>query len=255
MSLAVLQREFQAAVVAEDGNADANSDGRVAVYRNAYRSRLLECQRASFQRTWTWIGDEAFTAAACHHVIEHRPQGWTLDDLGRGFDATLAKLFPGDPEVAELAWLERAMQDVFTAPDVRAVEPEAFAARTAGYTEADWSELRLCPIPAIETRVVATDCVALWTAIDAGEASGDWSLDAPRTALVWRKNLRPRCRLLDATEAQALVSCAHGARFGALCQALVTEQGPQGVETAGIFLGRWLSDGLLQENSDGTRFE
>lgn len=252
MSLAALQRDFQAAVVAEDGAADAEPDRGLAVYRNAYRSRLLECLRSSFDRTWTWIGDDAFAAAACHHVIIRRPRSWTLDDVGIDFDATLAALFPADPEVAELAWLERAMQDAFTGPDVRVIEPVAFAARTASYSEADWSALRLLPASAIEMRVVVTDCVALWTAIDASEAKGDWSLDPPQTALVWRENLRPRCRLLDAVEAVALADLAQGASFGEMCEALVAALGPQGVATAGTFLCRWLSDGLLQEISDGT---
>ena len=251
MSLATLQRAFQAAVVAEDGTAGTSSEPRLAVYRNAYRARLLECLRSSFDKTWTWIGDQAFAAAACHHVIAHRPHSWTLDDVGHGFDATLAELFPGDPEVAELAWLEWAMQEVFSARDIRVIEPGAFAARTAGYTEADWSVLRLHPIPAIETHAVVTDCVALWTAIDANEARSDWSLDSRQTALVWRENLRPRCRLIDTAEASSLARIARGASFGALCEELVAELGPQGVETAGTFLGRWLLDGLLQENLDG----
>lgn len=40
--------------------------------------------------------------------FEHRTQGLTLDDIGHGFEATLAPLLPSDPEVAELALLERA---------------------------------------------------------------------------------------------------------------------------------------------------
>ena len=250
MSLAALQREFQVAVVAEDGVEDAHPAPGLAVYRNAYRSRLVECLRGGFDQTWAWIGDEAFAAAACHHLIAHRPQSWTLDAVGKRFDAALAELFPADPEVAELAWLELAMQNVFTASDVHEIEPSAFAARTAGYNEAKWSALRLCLIPAIETRVVVTDCVALWNALEAGETPGDWSLDTPRTALVWRRDLRSRCRMLDANEAEALAMLARGFSFGALCEALVVHQGPQGVETAGTFLGRWLSDGLLQENPD-----
>lgn len=249
MSLATLQRAFQAAVTAEDGMAKASPEPGLAVYRTAYRARLLACLRSSFDKTWTWIGDEAFTAAACHHVIAHRPHSWTLDAIGHGFDATLAELMPGDPEVAELAWLEWAMQEVFVAPDVPALQPGAFAARTA-YTGADWAALRLHPIPAIEVRAVITDCVALWTAIHDGDARHGWSLESRQSALVWRENLRPRCRLIDATEARAIADLAHGASFGALCESLVAEQGPRGVETAGTLLGRWLADGLLRETPD-----
>lgn len=249
MSLAALQRAFQAAVVAEDDETDSDPDRGLAVYRNAYRARLLECLRGSFDKTWAWIGDEAFAAAACHHVIAERPHSWTLDDVGHGFDATLAALFPRDPEVAELAWLEWAMAEVFTAPDARILTPDSFAAQTAGHAEAEWSALRLCPIAAIETRTVSTDCVALWDALEAATAPVGWSLDSPRTALVWRENLRPRCRLIDRDEARALAALARGASFGKLCEALVADRGAQGVETAGTFLGRWLSSGLLRDES------
>ena len=247
MSLAALQREFQALVVAEDDAPRSELYGGLAVYRNAYRSRLLECLQSSFERTSTWIGEDAFAAAACHHVIVHRPRNWTLDAVGEGFDETLAALLPGDPEVAELAWLERSLQDVFTAPDVAVVEPSAFAARTVGYAGVDWAALRLRLVPGIMTRVVTSDCVALWHAIGAGEKQRNWSLDGSRTALVWRQELLPHCRLLDVYEANALASLGRGESFGELCEFLVAELGNQGVAAAGAFLGRWLSDGLLQE--------
>lgn len=250
MSLATLQRAFQAAVVAEDGEAETEPARGMSVYRNAYRARLLDCLRGSFDKTLAWIGDEAFTAAACHHVIVERPHSWTLDDLGQGFDATLALLFPTDPEVAELAWLERAMEDVFTVRDVTAMTPDTFAARTAGYTDAEWSALRLRAVPASATRVVTTDCAALWTAIDAGTQPNEWALDEPQTLLVWRASLRPQFRLLDAAEARALAELSRGVGFGAICEAVVATLGPPGVETAGKYLGRWLADGLLQENPE-----
>jgi len=247
MSLAALQREFQARVVAEDDARLSEISGGLAVYRNAYRSRLLECLRSSFERTSTWIGEDAFAAAACHHVIVHRPRNWTLDAVGEGFDKTLAALLPDDPEVAELAWLERSLLDVFTAPDVAVVNPGSFAAQTVGYNDADWAALRLRLVPGIMTRVVASDCVALWHAIGAGEKPHNWSLDGSRTVLVWRQNLQPDCRLLDVHEANALASLSLGESFGELCEFLVAGLGNQGVAAAGAFLGRWLADGLLQE--------
>lgn len=249
MSLAALQREFQARIVAEDDTSHAEITVGLAVYRNAYRSRLVECLRTGFERTAIWIGEEAFTAAACHHVIVHRPRSWTLDAVGEGFEETLAALLPGDPEVAELAWLERSLLDVFTALDVEVFAPGTFAAQTNGYTEIEWSALRLRLVPGIKTRVVTTDCVALLNSLEAGEKALGWRLDGPQTALVWRQDFRPRCRLLGPSEAAALASLAGGACFGALCELLVNDVGPHGISNAGIYLAQWLLDGLLQQES------
>lgn len=77
MSLAALQREFQTAIVNDCATTAGAREGGLAIYRNAYRARLLDCMRESYDRTWTWMGDEAFSAAACHHLILHPPGNWT----------------------------------------------------------------------------------------------------------------------------------------------------------------------------------
>jgi hypothetical protein len=70
-------------------------------------------------------------------------------------------------------------------------------------------------------------------------------LETSGTVLVWRSALRPRCRLLEDLEARSLARARSGATFGELCESLVDELGPEGIQRAGELLGRWLSDGLL----------
>lgn len=250
MTLAALQRQFHAAVVGQgatpDGGAVAGFGRGLEVYRNAYRTRLIECLRESFDATWTWLGDEAFTAAACHHLIVHPSQSWTLDDIGRRFDETLAALLPDHPEAADLAWLERAMQVAFSSADAATIPASEFAEMTAGFGEAEWASLNLHFDVGIQTREVASDCVALWNAIQVSDLDCDWALGQPRTVLVWREGLRPQCRLLGEVEARSLTRIRDGASFGELCEHLVTELGSEeGIERAGALLGQWLSDGLL----------
>lgn len=259
MTLAVIQHRFLATVTEAGGTSIADwpaamRDG-LAVYRNAYRSRLLDCLRGAFDKSRQWIGDDGFDAAAAHHVILHPPTSWTLDDLGHGFSDTLATLFPNDPEVEELAWLEWEMHRLFTGPDVRVLTAADFAARASAFDEEDWLDLRLDFIPNIAVRRVTTDCAALWTAIDSSTAIPPLGLDGPdRQLIVWRQDLRTQFRLIGDDDAAGLALMRGGATFEQLCEALVQSRGDEdGVAAAGTMLGQWVNDGLVADAAAGAR--
>ena len=251
MILAAVQQRFHATVTGLDPAAvlDWPSEMRagLAVYRTAYRSRLLDCLRGGFDKCRKWIGDEGFDAAAAHHLILHPPASWTLDDVGRGFSETLAALFPDDPEVEELAWLEWQMQQVFTASDEPVLAAAQFADRAATYGEDDWLDLRLTFVPTLRTRIVKSDCAALWTAIDQQAEIPPLDVSGKvATLLVWRSELRSHFRLLGDDEAVGLALMQGGATFEELCAALVVTCGDeQGVAAAGTMLGRWMTDALV----------
>jgi hypothetical protein len=218
----------------------------LTVYRNAYRARLIECLRTSFEKTWKWIGDESFDAAAAHHLIVKPPRSWTLDDAGAGFDETLEQLFPNDPEVAELAWLEWQMQQVFTAADEPVLDAAGFAALSNDFTEQAWASLRLSFVSGMHSMRIQTDCGAIWSAITADEnLSADVLLNEPRTLLVWRQGLAPRFRLLTAEEAAGFQLMGNGGTFGDVCEAFVQRLGARGIEEAGRTLGFWIAQGIV----------
>ena len=252
MDLAETQRRFFAHVTGtQDAPLPSEWEARMRagleVYRNAYRARLVAALRVSYERVWTWVGDEAFDAAAAHHLILHPPASWTLDDAGRGFDATLAELFPHDPEVAELAWLEWAMQCTFTAADSEVLDAAAFGACTAGFDEGDWAELRLGFAPSLVFRPIRTACAQIWRAIaEGGRAPDPVLLDRPSTLIVWREGLVPRFRVAEADEAAALACMAGGGTLSDMCESLAaTMEEEQAAAEAGAMLGRWIGDGLV----------
>lgn len=236
MSLQALQMAFCAEIAAPDDAAPPSSAG-MAIYRNAYRGRLLAALEEGFERTRRWVGDEAFTAAACHYVLSHPPGGWTLDTYGADFPALLAELFAGDPEVAELAWLEWQLQQAFGAADAPCLDAAALAA--AGHDEPGWSRMRFAMAAGFALRNVTTDCVTLWESL-----AGDLSVLEPPPAkhdadvLVWRRALSPRYRLLDRAEGRALAALAAGAPFGDIA----ADCDPA---LLGTWLARWLGDGLF----------
>jgi len=237
MSLLALQRDFGAFL--RDGDAADAAPG-MRVYQNNYRAQLVACLEDAFARSRAWIGDDAFEQAVVRHIHRVPPSSWTLDAYARDFPDTLAWLYPDDPEVAELAWLELALAEAFVGADVEPLSPAEAA-------NVDWDRAVLRFIPTIDLRAVTSNACDLWFALAAGEAPPAAALlDEPHALIVWRQNLVSRFRLIDAREEQALLLARAGLSFADLCAALVTSCGEvDGVALAGAYLGRWLADGLL----------
>lgn len=217
------------------------------IYRNNYRSALVEAIAATFERTQRWVGEESFRRAAAHHLILNPPTSWTIDDAGEGFDTTLAELFAGDPEVAELAALEWAMHRAFVAADCACLTATDFSAQTADFGEDDWARLMFEFQPALGMIDVRQDVGTLWNALGADKASApEIALAEAQTLLVWREDLRPAFRLVSALDGEALALALAGETFGDICSLLAERLGPdEGIARAGHLLGQWLQDRLI----------
>lgn len=244
MSLAALQRDFRA-WIADDCPAAAARIGEAArpgllVYQNNYRAQLIACLSETFERVQLWLGEEAFRVAAATHVDRVPPAGWTLDAYGADFPATLAAIYPDDPEVAELAWLDRALATAFAGPDAPPLAPD-------GLNGIDWDSAVMALVPTFACRPIATNAPAIWSALSAGEMPPvAQHLAEPASLIVWRNGFVPCFRTVDAAEALALAQIAGGVAFAGICALLVDRCGPEvGIRLAGASLGRWIGDGLI----------
>jgi len=257
MTLAAQQAAFMAQVLDDEAPLPSGWGARQAlgmdVYRNNYRSSLVEALRSTFERTERWVGAESFARAAAHHVITHPPSSWTLDEAGRGFDTTCASLFAKDGEVAELAWLEWAMFEVFTAPDTAPIDGAGFANATAAFNEEDWADLKLEFMSGIAIGTVDHDLRAIWNAAATAEFERpDTKRGQPSGVVVWREGERPTFRLVELEEVAAINALSNGATYGELCELLAEdvatpERMEQAAMRAGAMLGRWLHDGLVAQ--------
>lgn len=255
MSLAELQSRFIAALRSDDAPLPETWQGeekvRFTIYRNAYRSRLIDAMRETFPRTVRLVGDQAFAAAATHHLIQYLSASWTIDDAGTGFELTVAELFPEDPDVAELAWIEWAMQEAFVARDAQPLDELAFTETTAGFVDADWGSLRLQFVPGIAVRHVRHDWLTLWRMLDVdGDATKARTLPPlaqPKGCVVWREDLRPLFALVDSAELEALESMINGGSYAQACGRMVDRLGEaKALQLAGEMLVRWLANGWMQ---------
>lgn len=242
MSLLARQMAFRDEIVAGD-DAIAPSSPGMEIYRDAYRGRLLAALESRFEQTRLWVGEGAFAAAGCHYILTMPPKSWTLDDYGGSFPDMLGTLFPGDPEVAELAWLEWHMQRAFAAPDTLELDPAALAA--AGYSDGDWDRMTFAMAAGFAARPVTTDCAELWSALTHGREPASVSrISEGHVLLVWRRSLSPRFRIVASDAWQAISALRDGSPLGAVGDGI-------DAETLGSWLGTWLRDGLFASASIG----
>ena len=243
MTLAELQRDFRAWLTLADDRAlraGLVSTRGLSAYQNNYRVQLVRVLQAAYPQLLARLGEEAFLEAAIHHIDRHPPSSWTLDAYGADLTDTLQALYPHNPDLPELAWLEWTLSEVFVATDAKELDPGALAT-------VDWDAARLRPSPSLRLRAMTTNALAVWSALQDGEAPPDAEmLDKPTGALVWRQGFRPRLREADEVELAALHSLHDDDRFATLCDALTEHLGEEaGIARAGELLAAWVGAGIV----------
>ena len=244
MNLAALQRDFRSWLTVEASDAAArfgeHADPGLSVYLNNYRGQLMACLSESFATVRAWLGETAFDVAAASHIDRRPPYDWTLDAYAREFPDTMDALYPEDPEVGELARLERDLGLAFVGQDAESLD-------LAALTQIDWNNAILELFATFSLLPVRTNAGAIWSAINAGETPPAAAvLDAPALIAIWRKGYSPTFRTLEPMEAQALSMVVDGRTFGEICRAVTNQVGEiEGPKVAGILLGRWISEGVV----------
>jgi len=143
---------------------------RLAIYANAYHTRLLECLGEVYPVLKRTLGDEAFEVFAFGYLQEYPPRSYTLNDLGRSFPYYLEKTRPqadsqeNDPSGAgssaeeaddwpefliDLARLEWAIYEVFDGPGVEG-QPLTSADALLNVPPERWAEVQLEMVPCLQ---------------------------------------------------------------------------------------------------------
>lgn len=227
-------------LIVDDDNVGARQ--RLGIYRNNYRASLTGVLSDHFERVHAWLGDEQFDNVAGAYLAAHPSTTRNLRYYGGDLPAFLARHFPDDGELAELAALDWALRAAFDAPD----EPVLDAATVGDLGDA-WIERRLALHPSAALLPVRFNVAALWSALDA-EQEPPALVKFPEAAqlLVWRNGQQPNFRSLGQAEADALALLAAGASFTDLSAAIIESIGEAAaMEELAAWLGQWLADGVL----------
>ncbi|HTV85962.1 MAG TPA: DNA-binding domain-containing protein [Dyella sp.] len=245
MSLLDMQRQFRAFLVdgphVLDQYVPHSAAPGLAVYHHAYRAQLEECMRDTFERTWAWLGDDAFQEAVHRYIEEHSPGSWTISDYGEHFADALDVLYPDSPEVGELAQLDWTLRRAFDGPDGEALTVAAISG------EIDWDSARIRFVPTLRMFAVRSNCGALWSAMASEKVppAVEYFTD-PAAIRVWREEHRCRFQTIDELEMRAINAVANGASFAELCGNLAHLLGDDhGASAAGEFLATWMSEGMV----------
>lgn len=246
LALQRLQRDFADWLVTgnEDTALRLGGGTGLAVYQNNYRVSLMSSLEASFERVHAWLGDEAFAAACAHYIDDQPPHSWTLDAYGDGFPASLARLYPDDGEVADLAQIDWAVGQAFVGGD--AVPFEATALATV-----EWDQARITLVPSLLRLEIGSNADALWLAlVSEGEVPVPQMLAERAVVFVWRQGFETVMRRADPIEARIADLSRHGHTFAECCGVLAQDLGEEAaVQQAGAVLGRWIAEGLIAQLS------
>src|SRR5262245_34440817 len=126
---------------------ELSSEERVGVYAGMYFARLIEVLEEEFPALVHLLGHERAHALFHDYVVAHPSRHYSLNVLGKGLGAYLRDAaVEREPRAfaIELSRLERAIQDVFDAPECASLSADAITS----VPPERWAGARLVPIPA-----------------------------------------------------------------------------------------------------------
>ncbi len=232
-------RALAAVIRGDDRMASAD---RVAIYAGMYVARLHEVMKEDYPATAAVLG-QSFAEIVREYLVAYPPKKPSVFFAGQSFPAFLRShpICRRMPYLADLAALERAMVEVFVAPDVAPLDEAALRAISA----ADWPRLRMRTVSALRLFEVQWRVAALLRDVQSGRRP-----KKPRRGkkflLVWRIGGRVYFRETDAAEAAALKLLGRGATFDRVCEKLAGARRDAGsVKFIMATLRRWLREGVI----------
>jgi Putative DNA-binding domain len=200
-SLRELQETFQRGILAGDDSIlaeikdSAKEERKVLfrVYRHAYVARLAEVLVGDYEQLHAYVGDAAFANLVRSYIAAHPSDRRSARDFGRHVPEFLKADagFARDPELAEIASLEKALADAFDGPDAARLE----LAKLAEIASEHWTRLTLIPHPTALRLTFGTNAADIWSALREDSAPPPpRRLPEPQAILVWRHDVTARFR-------------------------------------------------------------
>jgi hypothetical protein len=248
-----LERQFQALVLDGTQGFEDEVAGtervpravRLAIYADAYRSRLAEVLENNFPMLARFLGQRQFDELARAYVARYRSRSFSVRWYGDSLEEMLAANDPwrGQPVLAELARWEWTMAHAFDAANA---DPASAAALSAHAPEA-WGELTFAFQASVRLLSMATNAPPIWRALSREESPPPPAVEnSARDWLIWRRGLETVFRSLETTEAGAIRVALAGEPFAAVCEAVAAQVGDDAaaIEAARL-LATWLRDELI----------
>ncbi len=203
-------------------SAQMTARERLDVYGSSYFLRLRDVMKVDFAGVAHALGADAFDDLMREFVTRHPSTSFNLNDYGAAVPGFLARrsrvraVVRRRPFLVELATLERAVEEVFHAPQAPAVAVEKLQAIPPDR----WSDAVFAPIPAL--RLFAFDFPVngyLQAVID--QTAPSIPARMATWIVVYRKNWKSWRARLSREQFLLLRSLVHGKPLGAAIAAVV----------------------------------
>jgi Putative DNA-binding domain len=219
------------------------------VYQNAYKLRLVEILGSDHPKLKCFMGDEGFARMANAYADAHPSDQPNARWFSRHLPEFLGKTWPwsNKPEIADLALLEKSLNDAFDAPEAPFVNQAGLAA----LDPARFGDAVFGIHPSARRFAVKTNVTSIWSSMrcDVRHPSAE-KLKAPMEILVWRQGSAARFRMLGAEEAMALDEAANGVPFGVLCEMIAVMEDPDNAAMrAASYLRGWIEAEIISKVS------
>jgi len=257
MSVAQQQRQL-AAAIRDGGDASGLLAGDfargLAVYRHAYRARLVAALADNYTVLARALGDEAFDALAQAYIAARPSRHPSIRWFGHALAAFMAEA--GDvlvphASLVDFAAMDWALRGAFDAAEAPLLDPATLAALGPD----DWAGLVLQLHPSVQRVRLSHAIEPAWRLLREWDpVSGDDPPDLPEPVphehllLAWRQAGETRWRSLEPLEAALLQAVSEQAPFTLLCERAAVELGDAEAAAPAVIgaLQRWLADGLLR---------
>lgn len=246
-TLVTLQDQFQDYLLHSSNKIHAHivstekvpADTRLAIYNNAYWTRLLEALATTYPILKKYLGDEAFEKLGYDYINQYPSSYRSI----RWFGDQLAT-FIMSPFLAELARFEWTMTLVFDAADSEVLQ----IAEVGRIPPEEWINMRFQAHPSAHRLNLFWNVVPIWQAL-AEEQSPIKPVQSPSPVgwMLWRKELISQFCSLPIEEAWAIDTLLKGATFGEICEGLCQwiEEEKAALHAASLLKG-WLAAGLIR---------
>lgn len=218
---------------------------RLAIYRNAYRVRLIDALHETYPVLHSLLGDEVWVELGEAFVAAHPSKFRSIRWYGRELADFVVECAPysGEPILAEIALLEWTLAEVFDSPDAEPLQRAALST----IEPAEWGSLKFQFHPALRRLDFSWNTAAVWKAVSADETPPQPErAGAAMPWLLWRHDLQNYFRSMNSVEANALNAALRGADFGEICESLSDLLPREEIAAAAArLLGTWADSGII----------
>ena len=255
--LSQLQEQFQKFIVS--GQTEINDsiectenvsvDTRLAIYRDAYKLRLIESLTSNFPAVHFYLGTEAFQEVCTSYIDAHPSFYRSIRWYGDVFADFLKNYYASQYFfIAELADFEWKMTLAFDAADTQVLQLSEMAA----VPPQSWADMQFTLHPSVQRLDYFWNAVPLWQALTQDNDLPELTHNAVAASwIMWRApDYIIQFYSLSEEEAWALDALLRGLSFGQLCEGLCQWVAAEEVGMrAASYLKNWIQSGMVAQLS------